>query len=333
VSQKSGEARKPACIGRLICLAERAIVIIRVQPDQAQKRGIGFFIYMLKIILTFILLLAGPGPFTKSPCYAGDSDKALINRPRYVSLAPSTTEILFALGLDEEIVGVSNFCNYPQMALSKDKIGDFSNPNIEKILSLKPDHIFGTGLEQSPTIDKLKKIGLKVSISDPVTIAELLDSIKEIGLITQRSKQADDLIKDIKSRMAKVSFRVGSVPKEKRPKVFMEIWHEPLTTAGAGSFVDELITLAGGINIASDTKRPYSIFSQEDVIKRDPDFIIIGYMYKKSPLDSVRRRFGWDKIKAVKDKKVYNDINPDLIFRPGPRFIDGLEELNKKLYP
>ncbi len=290
-------------------------------------------VIMKKIILivSFFLVFFQGQSSNSNPI--ADAGTVPANKPRYVSLAPSTTEILFALGLDEEIVGVSSFCNYPQKAESKDKIGDFSNPSIEKIISLKPDYIFGTGLEQFSTIDKLKKIGLKVYVSDPVNIKELLGSIKEIGVITKRIKQSEDLIKDISLRMEKISSVVSKVSKEKKPKVFMEVWHEPLITAGGGSFVDELITLAGGINIASDTKRPYSIFSQEDVIRRNPDYIIIGYMDKISPLDTVRRRFGWDKVKAVKDKKVFNDINPDLFFRPGPRFIDGLEEIHKRLYP
>ncbi|MFH1397350.1 MAG: cobalamin-binding protein [Candidatus Omnitrophota bacterium] len=288
---------------------------------------------MKKIVLIvslFLVCFQGQSPNSDSMADAGTVP---VDKPRYVSLAPSTTEILFALGLDKEIIGVSSFCNYPQKTNSKDKIGDFSNPNIEKIISLKPDYIFGTGLEQSPTIDKLRKIELKVYVSDPVNIKELLDSIREIGVITHRQEKAEELLKDIQSRMEKISAQVNLIPREKRPKVFMEVWHEPLTTAGGGSFVDEIISLAGGINIASDTKRPYSIFSQEDVIRRNPDYIIIGYMDKKSPPDSIQRRFGWDKIKAVTDKKVYNDINPDLFFRPGPRFIDGLEEIHKRLYP
>ncbi|MBU0503718.1 MAG: cobalamin-binding protein [Candidatus Omnitrophota bacterium] len=281
------------------------------------------------LIVSLFLFLTGQSPKGGS---IADAGTAPVDNPRYVSLAPSTTEILFALGLDQEIIGVSSFCDYPKKAGEKEKIGDFSNPNIEKILSLKPDHIFATGLEQSAAIDKLRKIGLKVYVSDPVNIRELLESIKEIGVITNRQVQAEELINGIRSRMERVSLKVNLVPKEKWPKVFMEIWHDPLTTAGNGSFVDEIITLAGGVNIAFDTSRPYSIFSQEEVIKRDPDYIIIGYMDRKSALDSVRNRFGWDKIKAIRNKNVYNDIDPALIFRPGPRFIDGLEEIHKRIF-
>lgn len=252
-------------------------------------------------------------------------------KPRYISLAPSTTEILFALDLDEEIVGISNYCNYPDKTKAKEKMGDFSSPNIEKVLSLKPDYIFSTGLEQALVVSKLKELGLKVYMADPSNIKELLDTIREIGAITARKNEAKKLIQDIEARIKKVSSQVELVPQEKRPKVFVEIWHDPLTTIGRGSFVDDLITLAGGVNIAYDTKRAYSIFSQEEVVKRNPDYIIIAYMDKESPLKIVQRRFGWHTISAVKNKRVYNDINPDLILRPGPRAVEGLKAIFRKL--
>jgi iron complex transport system substrate-binding protein len=104
-------------------------------------------------------------------------------------------------------------------------------------------------------------------------------------------------------------------------------------TAGRGSFIDELITLAGGTNITYDTKRAYSYFSPEQVIKRNPDCIILAYMSNEKPLKIIGERLGWKDISAVKHNRIYNDINPDLILRPGPRLIEGLKELHKKLYP
>jgi iron complex transport system substrate-binding protein len=106
-----------------------------------------------------------------------------------------------------------------------------------------------------------------------------------------------------------------------------------LTTAGKGSFIDELIALAGGVNIARDTKRPYSIFSPEEVIKRNPDCIILTYMDKEMPLKSVGGRFGWKQISAVKNSRLYNDIGSDLLLRPGPRLVQGLKEMHRRLYP
>jgi iron complex transport system substrate-binding protein len=251
---------------------------------------------------------------------------------RYISLAPSTTEILFALGLDDEIVGVSSFCNYPPRAKNKEKVGDFSSPNIEKILSLKPDHIFCTGLEQNPTIESLKRYGLPVYVADPQNILELLASIKEIGRLTKKGVQAQALTAAILAEIDTISQQTQNIPEAQRLKVFIEIWFDPLTTAGSHSFIDELITLAGGVNIAKDTLRPYSIFSAEEVIKRNPDCIFLAYMTEEKPVEMVKKRFGWQQINAVKNNRIYNDIDPDIVLRPGPRITQGLRMLFEKLY-
>jgi iron complex transport system substrate-binding protein len=252
---------------------------------------------------------------------------------RYVSLAPSTTEILFALGLSDEIVGVSSYCNYPLEARAKVKTGDFSHPNIEKIVSLKPDYIFCTGLEQAPVIRELKRLNFNVYVSDPSSIEGLLVSIEEIGNITNRRSEAKALIKKMRDDINEVNSKAKLIPPEKKIKVFIEIWHEPLMTAGNGSFVDELITLAGGNNIAHEIKRPYSSFSAEKVVGLNPGCIIMAYMDRESPLRLVSGRFGWNNIDAVKNKRIYNDIDPDILLRPGPRITEGLKEIYKRLYP
>ncbi len=250
---------------------------------------------------------------------------------RIISLAPDTTEILFALGLDNEIVAVTTFCDYPPQALSKIKIGTFSNPDIEKIISLKPDIIFATGLEQDRVVAKLKKLKLNVYVSYPSSIEELLISIKRIGELTFTQDKAKALIVQMRDRIEKVKAQTRSRPLDTRPKVFIEIWDVPLITAGKGSFIDELIYTAGGINIAHDTPRPYSYFSPEAVIARDPDCIIVGYMNDKNK-EQIGDRLGFGGIKAVKTGSVYYDINPDTFLRAGPRLVEGLEEIHKRLY-
>ena len=253
--------------------------------------------------------------------------------PRYISLAPSTTEILFALGLDEEIVGVSTYCNYPAQTKDKTKVGNFSSPSIEKIISLNPDYIFCTGLEQAPVIAQLRQLNLNVYVADPVSVEELFKTINEIGEITHKVREASLLIEKMKNEIEEVVSEVKLISQRERVKVFVEIWHEPLMTAAKGSFVDELITLAGGINIAHNLIRPYCNFSAEKVINLNPQCIILAYMDKEAPLKLVQQRFGWDKIDAVKNKRVFNDIDPDTLLRPGPRITEGLNQLYKKLYP
>jgi iron complex transport system substrate-binding protein len=252
---------------------------------------------------------------------------------RIISLAPSTTEILFALGLKEEIVGVSSYCDYPPEANTVTKVGDFSHPNLEKIMALKPDYIFCTGLEQMPVVTELKRLKFNVYVADPSTIDELLTTINDMGKLTNKEREATELIKNMKNDIAAVESRAKLIPQKKKAKVFIEIWHEPLMTAGKGSFVDELITLAGGINIAHDITRPYSIFNAEKVISLNPQCIIMTYMDREPPLKIVEKRFGWKNIEAVKNNRVFNDIDPNILLRPGPRITEGLKEIYNHLYP
>lgn len=252
---------------------------------------------------------------------------------RYISLAPSTTEILFALGLDEEIVGISTYCSYPPETKNKAKVGDFSHPNIEKIISLKPDYIFCTGLEQAPVVEELKYLKLHVYVADPANTDELFKTINEIGVITRREKEAAILIGKLQDDIKKINEATKLIPQEERVRVFVEIWPEPLMTAGKGSIIDEIITLAGGINVAHDVQRPYCNFSAEKVISLDPQVIILAYMDKEPPLKLVEGRFGWKNISAVRNKQVFNDIDPELLLRPAPRITAGLKKLYRKLYP
>jgi iron complex transport system substrate-binding protein len=298
---------------------------MRVQPAKFLWR---VFFCMKKLILIIILFLLGTVPVKAISA----NTKGTVPK-RYISLAPSTTEILFALGLGNEIVGVSSYCNYPQKAKSKEKVGEFSHPNIEKILSLKPDYVFCTGLEQAAIVVELKRQNLNIYVGDPKNMEELLNSIRDIGKITGKEKVAENLIRNMKQEIEEITSRVKLIPRDKRPKVFIEIWHDPLITAGKGSFIDELITLAGGINIAHDTKRAFTIFSPEEVIRRNPDCIILAYMDKEKPSRLLGKRFGWKEVTAVKNNRLYNDINPDLLLRPGPRVTQGLKEIYKRLYP
>jgi iron complex transport system substrate-binding protein len=252
-------------------------------------------------------------------------------KTRYVSLAPANTEILYSLGLEENIVGVTRLCDHPPRAKDKQVVGDFSNPSIEKIVSLEPDIIFATGLEQAPTVEKLKKLGLRVYVSDPSNFKELFSCVKDIGRLTGTEKQAENLINSMKAEIQGIETKVKNIPSGQRRKIFIEIWHTPLMTAGKGSFVDELIEIAGGINIAHDLPKPYSYISPEQVIKEDPGCIIIGYM-EKEPEQNIAKRLGFKEIKAVKDSRVYNDVDPDLMLRPGPRLVEGLKEIHKRLY-
>ncbi|MCU0666253.1 MAG: cobalamin-binding protein [Candidatus Omnitrophica bacterium] len=281
---------------------------------------------MIKNNIKILISILGFLLFLPAICFGNKEN------PRYISLAPSTTEILFALGLDQEIVGVSSFCDYPPQVSSKEKVGTFSQPNLEKIISLQPDYIFCTGLEQDAAVAELKRAGFAVYVADPSTIEELLSSIEEIGVITLLQEKAHQIALSMKDNLEVLRAKTSAIPESSRPKVFLEIWPDPLTTAGNGSFVDQIISCAGGKNIASNLRRAYSIFSAEEVINSMPDCIILAYMDKGANVKSLFLRRGWERIPAIKNNRVYNDIDPNIILRPGPRIVEGAFELNNRFY-
>lgn len=252
---------------------------------------------------------------------------------RIVSVTPATTEIACALGLENELVGVSTFCDYPPSVKKKEKIGSFSDPNIEKIIMLKPDAVLATGLEQAQAVEKMKKLGLNVITVEPGDFEGLFRSVTEIGKACGKEKRAYELVHDMRRALDSLGASISGIDVSSRPKVYFEIWNDPVMTAGRGSFIDEMISAAGGVNIAKDTGRPFSQFSAELVVERDPDVIILGYMAGgRSAAASIGKRAGWSGIKAVKSGRVYDDIDPDTLFRPGPRLIEGVRALNDRFY-
>jgi len=247
---------------------------------------------------------------------------------RIVSLAPSNTEILFALGLEDKIVGVTDYCDYPEAVSTKDKIGGYSEPNIEKIVSLEPDLILGTDIHQKP-IKELEKLGVPSVVIEPEDFDEMLDSIEIIGKATGRFNEATTLIEDLKARVKKVEDMVAKIPTDQRPKVLYELWHTPITTAGPGTFVDDLIQRAGGENIAKDADKEYPQYSQEMIIAKNPDVIIFSHHGTTGDsIEDILQRPGWNSINAVKNKRVFY-VDENLAQRATPRLVDGLEQFVK----
>jgi iron complex transport system substrate-binding protein len=286
-------------------------------------------ILSLILSLTANIAIASNFPVTVKDD-TGRTVKVTKEPQRIISTAPDTTEILFALGLGNRVVGVSTYCNYPEEAKTREKIGTFQDPNIEKVLALKPDLVISTGGVQRQFIERLEKMGIPVYTSYPHNLDEVLKSIYKIGLVTGAEKEANDLIFDLKFRIARVTSKVGKV--KNKPKVFFELWHEPLMSAGPGSFIDDLIKKAGGINLAGDAKTAYPIFSLEQLIKEDPDVIIAAESSMGGNLSDIAKRPGWGMLKAVKNQKIFT-INDDIIFRAGPRLVIALETIAKYLHP
>ena len=250
---------------------------------------------------------------------------------RIVSLAPNITEILFSLGLDEEIVGVSIHCSFPEKAKNKPRVGSYINLDYEKITSLKPDLIIATGAGNTrDMVDRLEKLGFPTYVLFPRNFDDILRSIGHIGEVVNREREARVINKEMRKRKQRVVEITRGRP---RPKVFIQIGDVPLVTVGKGSFTDDLIRLAGGENIAGKEKEVYPRFGMEEVLKRSPEVIVISSMNPQGDYQKILQGWTrWKTIPAVKNGRLHL-IDSDLLDRPSPRIMEGLEELAKVLHP
>ena len=245
---------------------------------------------------------------------------------RIISLTPANTEILFALGLERDIVGVTSYCNYPQRVQQIASVGNFSNPSFEKIISLNPTIIFTAGIEQEYITERLRTLNLNVIQIDPHSISEIMDSVIMIGWETGKKKQALNVVKHIRERIKEISSQSRSLGN--KPRIFIEVYSNPLMTVGKESYINEVIDIAGGINIFSELEKAYPQVSGEAIIQRDPDIILALSMEKEA---DIIKRLGWGRIKACRSSSIIDDIDPDIILRPGPRIVEAIEILHKKI--
>jgi len=251
---------------------------------------------------------------------------------RIVSLAPSHTEILFALGLEDEIVGVTNYCNYPEKAKQKKKIGSFANPEIEKITSLNPDLVLAFGGLQKPIVKKLEKRGQRVFWLYPHTVREVLESFERIGEIVGRPVVAHELRIKVEETIKKIKEKIQSIPGLKRPTVFRVMGLDPLGSVGNYSFQNEIYYIAGGKNIFSDAKEDYFEIDLKTLIKRNPDVIVICGNDEDEKKRKIKNQKSWEELTAIKKDRILV-IPCDLICRPGPRIAETIEKVARGLHP
>jgi iron complex transport system substrate-binding protein len=250
---------------------------------------------------------------------------------RIISLAPNITEILYALGLSHRIAGVTTFSDYPKQAKQKPKVGSYVNLNIEKIISLRPDLIIGTyGGNPKAKVLRLEELGFPVYVTRTENVEEMLGMIQDIGTITNTAEKAGVLVSKLRGRIKAVT---DGVEKASRPLVFFEINAKPLITVGAGSFHNEVITLAGGRNLAADSHARYPQYSLEDVVKRGPDVILVSTMDRAGLFEQQKAQWmRWKNIPAVQNNRIYF-IDSDLVDRASPRIVDGLEKMARLIHP
>ncbi len=249
---------------------------------------------------------------------------------RIVSLAPSNTETVYALGKGTLIVGVTDFCDYPAEAKTKPKVGGFTEINLEQVVGLTPDLVLATDIHVKGIVPELEKRGLNVFVIEPKNVDEVITKLATFGKLLDATDEASKLSAQLKSRVEAVATKIATV--KTKPRVFYEI-DKTLFTVGPGSFIDDLLAKAGAINIASDSKSPYPQLSPEAIIAKDPEVILLGDMLFGETPESVKARPGWANITAVKTNRIIPIPDENLVARPGPRIVDGLEMVSRALYP
>jgi iron complex transport system substrate-binding protein len=253
---------------------------------------------------------------------------------RIISHVPSITETIFALGLGDKLVADDDYSDYPEAAKTKPKIGGYFTPNIEEIVAMKPDLVLTDG-EVPDLITKLDSLGIPVAVIDPKDINSVLTDIELLGNITGSQKEAQEITSDMKNRIDAVMFKV--VPLSYRPSVFYVFDATDPTkpwTAGPGSFVDSLISMAGGTNVAASASGPWIQFNMEELVNSNPDIILVDASHGTAAISPAQLKDlpGWQDLTAVKENHVYT-IDGDLVNRSGPRIVQGLEEIAKILHP
>ena len=277
---------------------------------------------------------------------------------RILSLSPSNTEILFAVGAGDNVVGVTDYCNYPaevEARIETDEIirvGGYWNPSVEVIVSLKPDLILVSVAQctlktnncktncsrrcelTTKAANKLKSLGLNVLTISPHSIDDVLNNILSIGAATGNSPEANNLVENLRQRIDKVVIKSKGMAH--KPKVYFEVWNNPYISVNSRTWIGNIISLAGGINVFGKAVSEWPIFQSEDVIQRNPDImvfpVIAGVARFWGSFESVKNRVGWENINAVRTGSLY-EVSRDCISRPGPRLVESLEMLAEMINP
>lgn len=280
------------------------------------------------VVLSGLLVVLVPSALGAFPLTVHDAlgRSVTVTRPpeRIISLAPSITEILFALGLDSKIAGISVADDYPpDKVKSKPRVGGVQL-DVERIVRIRPDLILGIPSLQRAQLDRLLAMRLPVLAVEANSLAQTYIQIKTIGVVTGESDASQRLVTTMRAKEAHV---VAAVQGRLPVRVYVEVWGEPLIAAGGGTFIDDLLRLAGARNILADL-RGWRQVSDESVIRRDPEVILLTYPQRARVLT----RRGWAVVAAVRANRVVA-VPEALVSRPGPRIVDGLAQIARILHP
>lgn len=281
---------------------------------------------------------ADDGAFPVTITDAADFDVVIEKEPKkIVSLMPSNTEISFALGVGDKIVGVTDNDNYPEEVKEIEKIGGMEF-NIEKIISLKPDLVLaygGSAMGSSKEgLDQLRNAGITVLVvNDAKSFAGVYEAIQMVGKATGKNAEAEEIIAEMKAKVAEIKAKASAIKEEDKKRVYIEVFPGPggIIAAGADTFMDEMLKMINAENVVTEKEWPQ--IDQEAIIAANPDVILTTYgFYTDDPVGIVSSRDGWQDVAAVKNKRIV-DVDSDTVTRSGPRLAEGVEEVAKAVYP
>jgi iron complex transport system substrate-binding protein len=279
------------------------------------------------LLLSFLLLIA-------SGCTPQQVDKSgnAPAKPRIVSLAPSLTEMIFAIGAGDQLVGRTTACDWPSAAAKVPVVGAFGRPSLEMLASIHPDLVVDVDLADEEMGKKISALGIHRESITCTSPDDIPAALKKLGELTGHRREADSLALTISNGLASFKKKAESLASKK--SVYLEIWDDPFWTGGKGSYTSALIAYAGGKNIGDVVEKEYFEISQEWVIKQNPDVIACMYMARSSSVaDKVMNRPGWSSIAAVINHSVYDKFDNSLFLRPGPRVLEGITLLSRVISP
>ena len=250
---------------------------------------------------------------------------------RLVSLSPSLTEIVYALGREEWLVGVTDFCDYPPAARAKPRVGGTMTPDLERVLQIRPSLVLATA-EGNPRdlVGHLTRVGIPVFAVKPEGYAGILDSIRVLGRVLQAQAPASALVQGMEEQQARIHRAVAGRP---RPRVLYLVWSDPLIAAGPASFIHDLLQIAGGKNVVQERTVPYPRVSLEEVVARAPEVILVAsHLDAMDRPSTIVRGSLWQGVPAVRSNRVV-PVPGDTIHRFGPRVVEGLGHLARAIHP
>jgi iron complex transport system substrate-binding protein len=296
--------------------------------NQILARGTNWFLVAL---LSVVIVLAACTTPVETPTQHVVDDLgrlvAINGTPqRIISLAPSNTEILFALGLGDEVVGVTMYCDYPPEAQDKEKVGDYYGPDIEKIIAFQPDLILATDFHRFDLIPALEQQGFAVFAVAPQTLDDVLESIQKIGEITGKEAEASELVNGMRSKIEEIEEQTKELGQ--KPSVLYMTWHDPMWTVGRNTWIDDLINIAGGVNIFSENFEGGAMVQIEWVILHNPEIIVTSEWSYDWALNATELA----STSASQTGRIHA-FDDDLAQRPGPRLVEGLEWFAYLIHP